>query len=169
MINEFKKINNTRQQRKFLDKKALSIKKMKEVDSKTMDDVLALYDYLVEIGFWKLYDGLFEDTVNMVQQMKEQEKIDQMAESLTPDQQSKIDSICEVVFNYEKPVAMTVYDQNKKEVQMVLVQCKQLPDEDLLQKSRVQARRAIVEMVIRGGTLDIRYMNARRVLKKFSA
>ena len=103
MIEEFKKINNLRQQRKYLDKLAIQIKKM-EMNETLMKDILEFDAYLENNHYYNIYEGLFEDVVVKAKMYQLERKNNQLKKELSSSQIIKLEEICKEAFHYDKAI-----------------------------------------------------------------
>ena len=166
MIEEFKKINNLRQQRKYLDKLAIQIKKM-EMNETLMKDILEFDAYLENNHYYNIYEGLFEDVVVKAKMYQLERKNNQLKKELSSSQIIKLEEICKEAFNYDKAIECICYDRNKKEIQSVLIQSNTLPDLDLLKKSHIQSEYAMIQAFIQNGSIVLK--KGLRTLKKYTS
>ena len=166
MIEEFKKINNLRQQRKYLDKLAIQIKKM-EMNETLMKDILEFDAYLENNHYYNIYEGLFEDVVVKANMYQLERKNNQLKKELSSSQIIKLEEICKEAFHYDKAIECICYDRNKKEIQSVLIQSNTLPDLDLLKKSHIQSEYAMIQAFIQNGSIVLK--KGLRTLKKYTS
>ncbi|MGN1276134.1 MAG: hypothetical protein ACI4UK_03990 [Floccifex sp.] len=157
MLNEFKKINNIRQQRKYLDKLALQIRKT-EMTDQLAQEILELDLYLSENGYYKLYDGMFEDVVENTKLFYLEKEIQNQEDQLNISQKQKLESFCEFAFDQDKVTELVIGNES------FCIQSKNLPDLDVLKKSRVQAKYAILQAIQKNESIQLK--KGRRTIKK---
>lgn len=162
MLEEFKKINNIRQQRKYLDKKAIYFDRngIKEED---VESILALSSYLDSIHFWQRYESLFDEIIVQAKAMKLEKEMDQKIKELAnPDIFHKNLSI---LTSYEKDVVVDGYDANKIPIRSILVRGKAYLDKDRY-ASIQECKALLLEAMEKKGSLEVHYFNGFRTLKR---
>ncbi|MDD7280991.1 hypothetical protein [Floccifex sp.] len=166
MLEEFKKVNNSRQQRKYLDKVAAKYRK-EEMNDNIANEVLELHEYLEKNHFYKLYEGYFEDLVQEAKTYKQEQENEQLISQFNENQKKEYDEIISIAFDYDKPIECLYLDEKGNEVSSILIQSKNLPDEQLLKKSHTQVEYAIIQAILNHGSIHLK--KGIRTLKKFKS
>ncbi len=164
MIQKFKNINNQRQQRKFLDKEALSIRK-KGMDEETMRQVLELAEYLDSIHFWQKYNSLFDETIEAAKAMKNKIEADRKINQLSTNEMATFENTLSILTGYEKDVVVDAFDENKKAIRSILIKGTAYHEKDRF-ASIQEAKALILETMESKGSLKVQYFNGFRVLKR---
>ena len=164
MLEEFKKINNARQQRKYLDKLAVSLRK-EEMNFDQVKEVLELNEYLEQIHFWSKYDGLFEQTVKQADMLYGMEKVKEKKELLDANQKNAFDSAYQALSNYEKDVVVDFFDAYKHSLKTIMVYGTQYSMKHR-EESLADLEYYLMDCMEKKGSLEVHYFNGRRVLKK---
>lgn len=162
MLKVFKKINNPRQQRKYLDKQAGALK---EIDVDQMNKILELSEYLDSIHFWNKYDSPFDETIRKAKGMKKEIDSNTRVEALSDKEKEVFQSTLSILTSYDKDIVVDAFDGNKKELQSILVKGKAYSDKEKY-PSIQEAKALILDVMECKGSLEIHYFNGRRVLKK---
>ena len=154
MLEEFKKVNNSRQQRKYLDKVAAKYRKEEMNDNIANEVVLDR-------------DKNFEDLVQEAKTYKQEQENEQLISQFNENQKKEYDEIISIAFDYDKPIECLYLDEKGNEVSSILIQSKNLPDEQLLKKSHTQVEYAIIQAILNHGSIHLK--KGIRTLKKFKS